>query len=231
MKKNLNISIFEIINNIIFNLINTIPVNDIIKNILSSIEKSLNTIQEKNIEDINYSNLKIILMMLNSLLVRILHDEQFNEKKSILFDTLLSMARKMENREILYLLFRNFEYISSDIKEKTEKIFEELIEKIKNLKDNLVNFGDLYCLSGLIKCFGISLYKEKQINEIIIKNIDKKSSINEKINGMYIINIFFETLKKLYEPYFVEIFTEICDLITNKENKVRETGQEYFKGM
>ena len=224
-------SIFENINNTIFNLINTIPEKEIIENILSSIEKSLGNIQEKNIEDINYSNLKIILMMLNSLLVRILHDEQFNEKKSILFDTLLSMARKMENREILYLLFRNFEYISSDIKEKTEKIFEELIEKIKNLKDNLVNFGDLYCLSGLIKCFGISLYKEKQINEIIIKNIDKKSSINEKINGMYIINIFFETLKKLYEPYFVENFTQICDLITNKENKVRETAQKCFKGM
>ena len=222
--------LFENINNTIFNLINSIPEKEIIENILSSIEKSLNNFQEKKIEDINYSNLKIILMMLNSLLVRILHDEQFNEKKSILFDTLLSIARKMENREILYLLFRNFEYISSDIKEKTEKIFEELIDKIKNLKDNLVNFGDLYCLSGLIKCFGISIYKEK-INDIIIEKINKNSSINEKINGMYMINIFFETLKKLYEPYFVENFTEICDLITNRENKVRETAQECFKGM
>ena len=33
------------------------------------------------------------------------------KKKSILFDTLLSMARKMEKREILYLLFRNLQYI------------------------------------------------------------------------------------------------------------------------
>ncbi len=224
-------SIFENINNTIFNLINSIPEKEIIENILSSIENSLTSIQEKNIDDINFSNLKIILMMLNSLLVRILHEEQFNEKKSILFDTLLSMARKMENREILYLLFRNFEYISSDISEKTKKIFEELITKIKDLKENIVNLGDLYCLSGLIKCFGISLYKEKEINDIILKNIDSKSSINEKINGIYMINILFETLKKLYEPYFVENFTQICDLITNKDNKVRETAQECFKGM
>ena len=52
-----------------------------------------------------------------------------------------------------------------------------------------------------------------------------------EINGIHMISILFETLKKLNEPYFVENFTQIWDLITNKENKVRETAQECFKGI
>ena len=30
---------------------------------------------------------------------------------------------------------------------------------------------------------------------------------------------------------FIKKLTQICNLITNKENKVGETGQEYFKEM
>ena len=54
----------------------------------------------------------------------------------------------------------------------------------------------------------------------------KKSSVEDKQNAMYTIKIFFETMKKLYEPYFVEIFDSISAMIANREKNVRKTAQE-----
>ena len=223
--------IFEKINQTIFNLINSIPEKEVVENIMLSVEENITEMLKKELNEINYTNLKIILMMLNSILVRTLHDNKFNQKKETLFESLLSLARKIEDRSILYLLFKNFEYISSDIQNKTQKTFNEILNTIKGLDGKLVNIGELYALSGLIKCFGISSYKENKIDEIILKNMDKKSKLENKQNSMYMINIFFETMKKLYEPYFVEIFKQICELIADRENSIRETALKCFKGM
>ena len=223
--------IFEKINQTIFNLINSIPEKEVVENIMLSVEQNIVEMIKKDTDEINYTNLKIILMMLNSLLVRTLHDSKFNQKKETLFDPLLSLARKIKRKDILYLLFKNFEYISSDIQNKSQKVFTEILNKIKGLNGELVNFGDIYALSGLIKCFGISSYKTNKIDEIILKNMEKKSPLENKQNSMYMINIFFETMKKLYEPYFVELFDKICELIADRENSIRETALLCFKGM
>ena len=222
---------FNEMNKSIFNLINSIPENEIITQTLNSIKNQILEVSEKKVEEINYNNLKIIMMMLNSVLVRIFHDKTFTKERETLFDVLLELGHHIDNKDIFNLLSKNIEYLSADIEEKSSKIFDELIEKLSNTKNKLYNFGDIYALSGLIKCFGISSYKEKKIDEIIKKNMEKKSSVEEKQNSMYTIKIFFETMKKLYEPYFVEIFEEISTMISNREKKVRETAQECFKGM
>ena len=229
--KEVDDKIFELINNTIFNIINNIPEKEIIENILSSIEKNISNIKEKKIDEINYNNLKIILMMLNSILVRTLHDNKFNEKKSQLFDTLYKFSKKIKNKEILYLLYRNIEYISSDIEETSKKLFENILKYISELSSELVNFGEIYTLSGLIKCFGIKTYKSYNLDKYIINLISKDSTVLQKQSGMYIISILFDCLKKLYEPYFVEIFSVISDLISNKDNKVRDTAKTCFKDM
>ena len=222
---------FDEMNNSIFNLINSIPENDIITKTLTSIKEQILDISEKNKEEINYNNLKIIMMMLNSVLVRIFHDKTFTKERETLFDALLELSHHIDNKDVFILLSKNIEYLSADIEEKSSKVFDELLQKLSNTKKKLYDFGDIYALSGLIKCFGISSYKEKKIDEIIKKNMEKKSSIEDKQNAMYTIKIFFETMKKLYEPYFVEIFAEISTMISNREKKVRETAQECFKGM
>ena len=222
---------FDEMNNSIFNLINSIPENDIITKNLLSIKDQILEISEKKPDEINYNNLKIIMMMLNSVLVRIFHDKTFNNERETLFDVLLELGHHIDNKDIFNLLSKNIEYLSADIQEKSSKVFDELIQKLSTTKKQLYNFGDIYALSGLIKCFGISSYKEKKIDEIIKKNMEKKSSVEDKQNAMYTIKIFFETMKKLYEPYFVEIFEEISTMISNREKKVRETAQECFKGM
>ena len=222
---------FNEMNKSIFNLINSIPENDIITKTLLSIKEQILEISEKKPDEINYNNLKIIMMMLNSVLVRIFHDKTFTKERETLFDVLLELGHHIDNKDIFNLLSKNIEYLSADIQEKSSKVFDELIQKLSNTKKQLYNFGDIYALSGLIKCFGISSYKEKKIDEIIKKNMEKKSSVEDKQNAMYTIKIFFETMKKLYEPYFVEIFEEISTMISNREKKVRETAQECFKGM
>ena len=222
---------FDEMNNSIFNLINSIPENDIITKNLLSIKDQILEISEKKPDEINYNNLKIIMMMLNSVLVRIFHDKTFNSEREIIFDVLLELGHHINNKDIFNLLSKNIEYLSADIQEKSSKVFDELIQKMINTKKQLYNFGDIYALSGLIKCFGISSYKEKKIDEIIKKNMEKKSSVEDKQNAMYTIKIFFETMKKLYEPYFVEIFEQISAMISNREKRVRETAQECFKGM
>ena len=222
---------FSEMNNSIFNLINSIPENDIIAKTLISIKDQILEISKIKEEEINYNNLKIIMMMLNSVLVRIFHDNAFTKERETLFDVLIELGHHINNKDIFVLLSKNIEYLSADIQEKSTKVFDEIIEKLSNTKKKLYNFGDIYALSGLIKCFGISSYKEKKIDEIIKKNMEKKSSIEDKQNAMYTIKIFFETMGKLYEPYFVEIFEEISTMISNREKKVRETAQECFKGM
>ena len=100
--------------------------------------------------------------MLHSVLVRILHDKTFTKEREILFDVLLSLSQKLDNKDVFILLSKNIEYLASDIPEKSSKTFDEIIQKIVSTKKELVNFGDIYCLSGIIKCFGISSYKEKK---------------------------------------------------------------------
>ena len=222
---------FDEMNNSIFNLINSIPENDIITKILMSIKDQILEISKYANDGINYNNLKIILMMLHSVLVRIFHDKTFTKEREILFDVLLSLSQKLDNKDVFILFSKNIEYLAADIPEKSSKIFDEIIEKITNTNDTLINFGDIYSLSGLIRCFGISSYKEKKLDEIIKTKMAKKSSIKDKQNAMYIIKIFFETMKKLYEPYFVEIFDSISAMIANRDKDVRKTAQECFKGM
>ena len=224
-------NMFNEMNNSIFNLINSIPENDIITKILMSIKDQILEISKYAKEGINYNNLKIIMMMLHSVLVRILHDKTFTKEREILFDVLLSLSQKLDDKDVFMLLSKNIEYLAADIPEKSLKIFDELIQKLSSTKKKLYNFGDIYSLSGLIKCFGISSYKEKKIDEIIKLNMAKKSSVEDKQNAMYTIKIFFETMKKLYEPYFVEIFDSISAMIANREKNVRKTAQECFKGM
>ena len=222
---------FDEMNNSIFNLINSIPENDVITKILMSIKDQILDISKYAKDGINYNNLKIIMMMLHSVLVRIFHDETFTKEREILFDVLLSLSQKLDNKDVFILLSKNIEYLAADIPEKSTKKFDELIQKISSINKQLVNFGDIYSLSGLIKCFGISSYKEKKIDEMIKLKMSKKSSVEDKQNAMYIIKIFFETMKKLYEPYFVEIFDSISAMISHREKKVRKTAQECFKGM
>ena len=159
------------------------------------------------------------MMMLNSVLVRVFHDKTFTNERETLFDALLELSHHINNKDVYILLSKNIEYLSADIEEKSSKFFDELLQKLSNTKKKLYDFGDIYALSGLIKCFGISSYKEKKIDEIIKKNMEKKSSVEDKQNAMYTIKIFFETMKKLYEPYFVEIFAEISTMISNREKK------------
>ena len=222
---------FYEMNKSIFNLINSIPENEFITKTLYSIKDQILEISEKKADEINYNNLKIIMMMLNSVLIRIFHDKTFTKERETLFDVLIELGHHINNKDIFNLLSKNIEYLSADIEEKSSKVFDELIQKLANTKNELFNFGDIYALSGLIKCFGISSYKDKKIDEIIKKNMEKKSSVEDKQNAMYTIKIFFETMKKLYEPYFVEIFEEISTMISNREKRVRETAQECFKGM
>ena len=222
---------FDEMNKSIFNLINSIPENDIITKTLMSIKDQILDISKYAKDGINYNNLKIIMMMLHSVLVRILHDKTFTKEREILFDVLLSLSQKLDNKDVFILLSKNIEYLASDIPEKSSKTFDELIQKIISTEKKLINFGDIYCLSGIIKCFGISSYKEKKLDEIIKQRMSKKSSVEDKQNAMYIIKIFFETMKKLYEPYFVEIFDSISMMIANREKNVRKTAQECFKGM
>ena len=223
--------IFNEMNNSIFSLINSIPENDVITKTLMSIKDQILEISKYAKDGINYNNLKIIMMMLHSVLVRIFHDKTFTKEREILFDVLLSLGQKLDDKDVFILLSKNIEYLAADIPEKSSKTFDEIIQKISSTQKELCNFGDIYSLSGLIKCFGISSYKEKKIDEIIKEKMAKKSSVEDKQNAMYIIKIFFETMKKLYEPYFVEIFDLISAMIANREKKVRKTAQECFKGM
>ena len=222
---------FNEMNKSIFNIINSIPENEIITKTLTSIKQEIIEIKEKSEDDINYSNLKIIMMMLNSVLVRIFHDKTFTKERETIFDELVNLSNKINNKDVFVLLSKNIEYLSADIPEKSQQKFDEILEKLSKTKKKLYNFGEIYCLSGFIKCFGIHSYKQKKIDEIILKNMEKKSSIEDKQNSMYMIKIFFETMGKLYEPYFVEIFEQISQMITNREKKVRETAQECFKNM
>ena len=223
--------IFEQTNHTIFNIIHSIQDKDIIDSILNSITSNITSILERNNNDMNYANLKIILMMCYSILVRTLHEEKYKSTKQTLFQTLLQMARKITNKEILYLLFQNFEYICSDIGDHAQKEFKAILDKLTTTNKTLINFGDVYALSGMIKCFGIASYKANKINELILNNMKKESPIENKQNAMYMISIFFETMKKLYEPFFVDMFDNICLMIADRESKVRETAQICFKGM
>ena len=165
---------FDEMNNSIFNLINSIPENDIITKTLTSIKEQILEISEKSKEEINYNNLKIIMMMLNSVLVRIFHDKTFTKERETLFDALLELSHHIDNKDVFILLSKNIEYLSADIEEKSSKVFDELLQRLLNTKKKLYDFGDIYVLSGLIKCFCISSYKEKKIDEIIKKKYGKK---------------------------------------------------------
>ena len=143
---------FDEMNNSIFNLINSIPENDVITKILMSIKDQILDISKYAKDGINYNNLKIIMMMLHSVLVRIFHDETFTKEREILFDVLLSLSQKLDNKDVFILLSKNIEYLAADIPEKSIKKFDELIQKISSINKQLVNFGDIYSLSGLI-CF------------------------------------------------------------------------------
>ena len=83
------------------------------------------------------------MMMLHSVLVRIFHDETFTKEREILFDVLLSLSQKLDNKDVFILLSKNIDYLAADIPEKSTKKFDELIQKISSINKQLVNFGDI----------------------------------------------------------------------------------------
>jgi len=222
-------AIFETINTTIYNIIKSIHDENLIENILSSIEKNIKLISQKNVKEINYKNLTIILMMLNSILINTVDNLHVKNQKESLYDSLYSLAVKLTSTEVLCHVSSCYQYLALNNKSKSEILYKKILENFRNSKDKLMNLGELYILSGLVKCFGIRVYREDKIEEIILDNMKKNKLITEKQNAIILIRVFSETLKKLYEPYLVSVFDQICELIADREEKVRETTQLAIK--
>ena len=226
-----DIEMFNLINNSLKNLSDSITEENLIKNIYKIINLNIKLYSEKEEKEINSNNLISILSLLNQILIKTIHNQNFEKEKEIIFETLYILIQKIENPIILNTLFLNFSYISSDIKMKSEKILDSIFLEIKNTKITNLNKGKIYCLSGIIKSFSISIYKSKKIHDFISKSLDEKMLNYQKINSMLIINILFTTLKKSYEIFFVELFSKIYNCITSRENEIRESAQLYFKNL
>jgi hypothetical protein len=119
--------------------------------------------------------------------------------------------------------------LSKENTKKSEKLLQEIINEFKGeTKDNF-NKGKAFILASLVKFFGISTFKTMKIYDAIIENMKKHKNIVEKQNAMLLIKVFSFSLRKLFEPYLVEIFDKICELITDREEKVRNFTQDAVK--
>ena len=227
-----DLEMFEEINKTLKNISETINDEIIIKNIYKTINSNIKFYSEKEeINNINSNNLNSILQFLNIILIKTIHNEIYKKEKETIFDTIYNLIQKIENNDLLKILFLNFNYISSDIKEKSDKILDSIFTEIKNSTNKELNKGKIYCLSGIIKSFSIKKYKEKKIHDFISNSLNEKIPIQQKKNSMEIINILFTTLKKSYESFFVELFNKIYNCITNKENEIRESAKLNFKNL
>jgi hypothetical protein len=224
--------LFELMNNTIYNIIKNIEDENLFEDILNSVENNIKANTNKIAKDINSKNLKILLMTLNSVLRKNDDYEKTVIKKStseLLFSSLFNLAEKMSNYDILYLISTCFQYLAKDNKEKANDIVASTITKFKGESKSLLNLGHLYVIAGLIKYFGINLYRQMNIHEMLLDNMKKNKSSIEKLNAVILIRVFSDAQKRLYEPFLVTLFDGICELIADKDDKVRETTQNAIK--
>jgi hypothetical protein len=230
--KEFNEELFELMNSTIYNIISNIDDTNLFADILNSIENNLKTTLNKKASDINTKNLKIIMMTLNSILRKNDDYEKTIIKKSTsetLFNSLLTLAEKLTGTDILCLIAICFQYLAKDNQEKSTEIINSTITKFKTENKSLFNVGQLYVMAGLIKFFGINTYKVYNIHEMILENMKKNKSSVEKQNAIILVKVLSDAQKRLYEPYLVSIFDNICELIADRDDKVRETTQNAIK--
>lgn len=122
-----------------------------------------------------------------------------------------------------------FLYLSKENQEKSKTLLSKILEEFKKENVNIFNSGKCFILASLVKFFGISTFKTANIYEAAIENMKKPKSIIEKQNAMLLIKVFSFSLKKLFEPYLVELFDKICELITDREEKIRNYTQTTIK--
>ncbi len=227
-----DLEMFEEINKTLKIISEAINDEILIKDIYKIINSNIKFYSEKDeINNINSNNLKSILEFLNLILIKTIHNETYIKEKETTFEIIYNIIQKIENNDLLKILFLNFNYISLDIKEKSEKTLDSIFTEIKNSTNKELNKGKIYCLSGIIKSFSIKTYNQKKIHDFISNSLNEKIPIQQKKNSMEIINILFTTLKKSYEIYFVELFNKIYNCITNKENEIRESAKLNFKNL
>jgi len=168
--------LFDMINKSIFSIIKSIKDEGLIENILSSIEKNLKNISTRNLSEINNNNLKIILMMLHSILISTINNKKVLAQKELLYSSLQSLAVKLNNSEVLCLISSCFEYLSIGNEKKSEELLKSILQSFQSLGSKLLNAGEIYILAGLIRCFGINIYKINQIDVLILENMKKNKS-------------------------------------------------------
>lgn len=231
-----NSDIFREMNTTIYNIINSIEQEDLIENILNSIEKNVkNVISASQIGNLN--QLKIILMLLNSILKKNEKNKDSIIKKQTsesLYESLKILSDKLSNiphnNEALVLVSSCYQYLAKENILKSEALLKKFLENCTTEgKNKFLGVGEMYVVAGIVKCFGISSYKTYKIDEIIKENMKKNKTIYEKQNSVVLIRVFSETLKKLFEPYLVANFDQICELIADRDDKVRDTTQKVVK--
>jgi len=136
----------------------------------------------------------------------------------------ITIANKIDDVESLDLISVCFQYLAKQNPTKSEKLMTEIIAKFKTCK-KLFSEGELFILSGLVRFYGVKTIITKDIMTILQENMKKNKSDEEKQNAITLIKVFSFTLKKLFEPYLIKLFDQICELITDREQVVREHTQ------
>lgn len=139
------------------------------------------------------------------------------------------MSTKINDYDILLLIGISFLYLSKENQEKSKTLLSKILQEFKNETKELFNPGKCFILASLVKFFGISSFKSSNIYDAVLENMKKPKSIIEKQNSMLLIKVFSFSLKKLFEPYLVELFDKICELITDREEQVRNFTQSCIK--
>lgn len=147
----------------------------------------------------------------------------------MLYTSLRSLAQKITNEDALCLVASCFQYLASDSRDKSDVLLKKLIEEFKQETKKACSLGDLYIIAGLIKYFGVTTYRTLKVDEIISESMQKNKSTFEKQNALTLVKVLSQTLKKLYEPYLVRLFDKLCEMIADREDKVRETSTKVIK--
>lgn len=151
----------------------------------------------------------------------------YEQLKKILFST----NNKVINENILISCTESIANVMkccsrylTEIDESSRSVINQLF--VNN--DNHIHHGNYYLLASIIKVNGIKYFYDIKLKEFIL---EKKSKVSNevKIQTLKLLSILSKTLHSLFEPVFVCLFDFICEMISSREEIIRDAAMELVK--
>lgn len=181
----------------------------------------------------------IVLNTINTILNKLIKLKTI--EKLTIFSYLKKLMFSTSEKEILILAsygISNLLAINNDYEKEVLNSIDKTIADlfvINSASIISIEKGYFYILSAYLRFKGIGYFYKLNLNVLIEENYhstlknNSNNAISQKVHILNLLVILSSSLKKLFEPIFVSLFDYICNMISNREEEVRNAAMETVK--